>query len=993
MPNSVRKIRRLPGFRFEAVAPAREDVLPRMDVACFIGFASSGPIGKPVAVESAEQFKSIFGNDLPLVWSPQKNDFVYAYLAPTVRSFFRNGGRRCWILRVARLESSAENPLNRANFNYFPLADFARIDFEAGEITSVSPVYARARAKGSWSDDWLVGTAQLSKSLKLIDFKGSLKGEKSVTLEIGVKDELSGGDLLRLRFEDDSNLLLLVADFKFSEVVKRENTEIKPEFGKKFVEIHSNRFIYLNNLPDEILPGENYTVLVTIWSGNSKQDDKVLTEPAPSEKQAVFKLIEDTENNQFPLIELIFSGLTQQDSPPIGSILFTKLKKELLCLQVENVGLIEPETSSDIKVICRAISVGSKNNSTDPPVQVELLTFELRVKKDKKSFVKLNELAFNEGTERFWGKLPTDEELFDLSNDETTQIPNWARIVDDVNFPLAGDGNGKGVYLPVFAAAKEKYLGAVLLPGTKLQRDGLEVFDEELFLDRKLKKTGLENLLNEAEFVRYLSVKPRSLWGIHAVLVPESSSQIAAESSPLNPTYSNYSLDECTIIAVPDAAHRGWYKDGTTIDEELPTPVFSSPLRPEWWHFQDCRAPQPENISQPLWGNFLDSSIRVIKPPTNLRFGEKGVADGKFSLIWKSIEQGKDIEFVLQESGTPKFEFYEEIYRGKNARFDISGRNAGVYFYRVRIEIGSQFSDWSNGLPVRVPAAANWIVKEDFDAGVMLAVQRGLLRMCAARGDLFAILNLPESFGETDSFLHVGTLKTTKGLTAATRGVEPFSFDELRALSFGGIYHPWIQTKEEDFEQIRTIPTDGAVCGVMASRSIERGAWISPANENLQAVLGFAKEVKRESYLDFQENSINLVRREPRGFLVLNSETLSDEADLRQINVRRLLSLLRRLVVRHGAEYVFEPNNERFRRTVERGFTALLDQMFARGAFAGKTPDSSYRVVVGETANDFRSIDQGRFIVELRVAPSLPLKFVTVRLVQAGARSNVAEVF
>jgi phage tail sheath protein FI len=265
--------------------------------------------------------------------------------------------------------------------------------------------------------------------------------------------------------------------------------------------------------------------------------------------------------------------------------------------------------------------------------------------------------------------------------------------------------------------------------------------------------------------------------------------------------------------------------------------------------------------------------------------------------------------------------------------------------------------------------------------------------MCAARGDLFAVLNMPEHFDETDVFSHVGTLKTTKGLTAATAGVEPFSADETRALSFGAMYHPWLLTHEEDFEGFRTIPPDGAICGTFAKRSAERGAWIAPANERLQGVLGLAKETRRAQFLDFQDNLINLVRQEPRGFLVLDSDTLSDDADLRSINVRRLLSLLRRLAVKHGAEYVFEPNNERFRRQVQRGFAELLDVMFTRGAFAGTTPANSYQVVVGSAVNNFQSVEQGRFIVELRVAPSLPLKFVTVRLVQTGGRSSVIEVF
>jgi hypothetical protein len=41
--------------------------------------------------------------------------------------------------------------------------------------------------------------------------------------------------------------------------------------------------------------------------------------------------------------------------------------------------------------------------------------------------------------------------------------------------------------------------------------------------------------------------------------------------------------------------------------------------------------------------------------------------------------------------------------------------------------------------------------------------------------------------------------------------------------------------------------------------------------------------------------------------------------------------------------------------------------------------------------NTPRSVDQGRFIVELRVAPSLPMTFLTVRLVQSGDRLLVLE--
>jgi phage tail sheath protein FI len=97
------------------------------------------------------------------------------------------------------------------------------------------------------------------------------------------------------------------------------------------------------------------------------------------------------------------------------------------------------------------------------------------------------------------------------------------------------------------------------------------------------------------------------------------------------------------------------------------------------------------------------------------------------------------------------------------------------------------------------------------------------------------------------------------------------------------------------------------------------------------------------------------------------------------------------MALRLGFSYVFEPNDATFRRLVQRGFEAMLEQMFVRGAFAGNTPATSFQVVTSETLNTRQSVEQGRFIVELRVAPSLPMTFLTIRLLQTHERTFVTE--
>ncbi|MFB2835341.1 phage tail sheath family protein [Floridanema evergladense] len=80
-----------PGVYFEF----RDSALPtirrgRMDIAGFVGLAERGPLHQAVQIDSWRQFQAIFGDFLP-----------YGFLAYTVKGFFENGGRTCFVVRIA----------------------------------------------------------------------------------------------------------------------------------------------------------------------------------------------------------------------------------------------------------------------------------------------------------------------------------------------------------------------------------------------------------------------------------------------------------------------------------------------------------------------------------------------------------------------------------------------------------------------------------------------------------------------------------------------------------------------------------------------------------------------------------------------------------------------------------------------------------------------------------------------------------------------------
>jgi hypothetical protein len=218
-----------------------------------------------------------------------------------------------------------------------------------------------------------------------------------------------------------------------------------------------------------------------------------------------------------------------------------------------------------------------------------------------------------------------------------------------------------------------------------------------------------------------------------------------------------------------------------------------------------------------------------------------------------------------------------------------TARSAGDYFYRVRAVIGKNTSDWSNVVVVRVGGDASWQTEaaESYRDDTLVAVHRALLRMCAGRGDFLAVLSLPVHYREEQAMAHAGRLQTfleTEVLETEREPqvVRPLDRSEARALSYGALYHPWFTIRRAE-GALQEISPDGAVCGVVASRAASRGAWVAPANEPLRDALVLTPQVLPENWQGLQNAQVNVVRRDPRGFLCLSADTLSRDPDLRVV--------------------------------------------------------------------------------------------------------------
>jgi hypothetical protein len=978
-----------------------------MDVAVFVGFTASGPLQTPVAVESEAQFAAIFGQDAPLAWDVERGEQAYAHLAPAVRAFFRNHGLRCWVIRVARQRVSdgkAQKDLNFARSNYFPIPGLARAEFDGEKLKRITPAFARARSEGSWSDPLRVGSALLSSSIQVNSVKTPPDDSGNYQLNINrpTPQNIAAGDLLRMTFSDSLGNDRYVLFLPVAKV--EQGKQSPPSTPGATIDVTGRKAVWFEVLSSNSLPAPGSPVKVAVFTREadalSSDEHDVISgfESRPPYEGTLNPHLTNPPMAGAPSIQdgdsqtvmLKLSNCTALDTPARGSVMQIDLGTGALWMTVEELAFSAGESGSAF-VWGKAFKQSGLPSDVQGIPVCEVLTFEIWVRKAEEYSVSLSDLGLVAAHGRYWAGLPSDEEVYRDPDPAATETPAtilWRQVGDLFRFPLAGIHTPGEFYFPLtMPAVAEDFLGPVMLQGTELERDGLAKFDADLFIDPDLIDVKTEDLANEAEYLLYLSPRPRRLSAVHAA----------------------FALEEATIVAVPDAVHRGWVRRDS---KALIEPGLSSPpTRPEWWHFIDCNPPRKQPpplsdcdpkpappspikpVSEPEWGNFLSCAIRIIEPPPLFGF-PKISTDGTFTLSWGSSPP-LQAQFELQESGTPDFDDAPPIYSGPLTSCTLYGRKGGDYYYRVRAIINENTSNWSNGVAVRVETNARWALEEKkgYSAAPLLAVQRALLRMCAARGDLFAVLSLPEHYREDNAIEHVMLLKATPDLASPTQGVSPLGFGEANAFSYGAVFHPWLIEREElQGEALIRMPPCGAVAGVFADRALQRGAWLAPANQPLRGVVSLEPVLDPGRRLDLQEARVNLLRQEPRGFVVLDADTLSGEVDLRPINVRRLLILLRRQALRLGAIYVFEPNSPAFRRMVDRGFTEMLDGMFERGAFAGATPSSSYQVVTDDSLNTPESVDQGRFIVELRVAPSLPMTFVTIRLVQTSERSLATEV-
>ncbi len=270
---------------------------------------------------------------------------------------------------------------------------------------------------------------------------------------------------------------------------------------------------------------------------------------------------------------------------------------------------------------------------------------------------------------------------------------------------------------------------------------------------------------------------------------------------------------------------------------------------------------------------------------------------------------------------------------------------------------------------VTVPDLITAATKADgsFDLGLWKAVQTSLIAHCELHSNRIALLDAPP-------------------------GMSPQQIKEWRVgvaqydSAFAALYYPWIKVENPigqgaDAEVL--IPPSGHIAGVWARTDETRGVWKAPANDTIRGVLDVERGITQTEQGILNPLGINAIRPfGARGIRIWGARTLSSDTDWQYLNVRRLFNMVEATVLEGTQWAVFEPNNVALWEGVTRTLTGYLHGLWQSGALFGSSADQAFFVRCDATTNTPQSIDEGKLVVEVGLAPVKPAEFVIFRISQ-----------
>ena len=277
---------------------------------------------------------------------------------------------------------------------------------------------------------------------------------------------------------------------------------------------------------------------------------------------------------------------------------------------------------------------------------------------------------------------------------------------------------------------------------------------------------------------------------------------------------------------------------------------------------------------------------------------------------------------------------------------------------------------------IAVPDLITAARKDDgtVDLDMWKSVQTSLITHCQGQANRMAILDAPPN-------------------------MDPQQIKEWRSdvamydSKFAAMYYPWIKVANPaatNGDRVITMPPSGHMAGIWARTDESRGVWKAPANEVILGALDVESKITEGEQSLLNPIGINCIRPfGVRGIRVWGARTLASDPSWRYLNVRRLFNMIETTILQGTQWVVFEPNDQALWQRVKRTVNAFLLGLWREGALFGSTPDEAFYVKCDAETNPPESIDEGKLVVEVGVAPVKPAEFVIFRIGQWQGGASV----
>jgi uncharacterized protein len=259
-------------------------------------------------------------------------------------------------------------------------------------------------------------------------------------------------------------------------------------------------------------------------------------------------------------------------------------------------------------------------------------------------------------------------------------------------------------------------------------------------------------------------------------------------------------------------------------------------------------------------------------------------------------------------------------------------------------------------------------------------MQQALIEHCESRRDRIAILDAPvHTFGSPYLLPEIQDWRSR--------------FDSQRG--YAALYYPWLKVLDPlhlGGSPVRAVPPSGHIAGIYASVDADPGVHRAPANREVQWAEDVTVVIDDNTQAILNPDGIDCLRAFPgRGILVYGGRTISSDPDWRYINVRRLLLMIEKAVGISTQWSVFEPHNSELRQKLVQSISSFLESIWQRGMLAGATREEGFFVKCDATNNPPASVDAGRIITDIGVAPAIPAEFVIFRVGRTVEELEIVE--